>query len=310
MEKNNHLNRLKEKHQMDKSLTIFIDAWLPRIEKKLADIIQVLQMPARLKEAMHYSVDAGGKRIRPLLVLATMKDLQFEPTEDALAVACAVEFIHTYSLIHDDLPCMDDDDYRRGKLTNHKVYGEATAVLAGDALQSLAFLQIANLTQTSPEQVIKLIQLLASSSGATGMVGGQILDLAGETKLLSLPELEEVHLHKTGALLAFCIEAGATLAQASQETYRSLQTFAKNIGLAFQIKDDILDITSTTEQLGKPANSDTESEKSTYPSLLGLDGAKAQLAARYETALQALTFQQEDASLLKSFAKYIVERKA
>lgn len=292
---------------MHKQLQQFISEKLPAIDDKLQDLLATANVPETLKDAMTYSLNAGGKRIRPLLVLAAIEDLGSE-SEDALTVACAVELIHTYSLIHDDLPCMDDDDYRRGKLTNHKVFGEAVAVLAGDAMQALAFECLTTLQNTSAKDALHIIQTLSKAAGAQGMVGGQILDIEGETKRLSLLELENVHVNKTGALLSFCIEAGGILAGVSQEKTTDLKAFAWNIGLAFQIKDDILDITSTTEELGKTAGSDTMSDKSTYPSLLGLEGAKQRLAEHHRLAKESLMFLETEQSLLGLFADYIVER--
>lgn len=264
-------------------------------------------IPQSLQSSMAYSVNAGGKRIRPLLILATLEDLGAQ-SKDALKVACAVEFIHTYSLIHDDLPCMDDDDYRRGQKTNHKVYGEATAVLAGDAMLTLAFELLADLSDSSPKVALELIKLLAIASGAEGMVGGQILDLEGEEKALTLKELQTVHLNKTGALLSFCIEAGAVLANIEEEKLNSLRVYAENIGLAFQIQDDVLDVTSTTQELGKEVGSDETSQKTTYPSLLSLHGAQEQLLIHHKLAKDSLSFLQDDESLLGMFADYIVER--
>ncbi|GEN84225.1 farnesyl diphosphate synthase [Sporosarcina luteola] len=294
---------------MDKQLQLFISDKTPQIDDEMNRLIASEKSPANLKDSMLYSVKAGGKRIRPLLVLAVLEDFD-KVSGDDLKVACASELIHTYSLIHDDLPCMDDDDFRRGKPTNHKVYGEATAVLAGDALQTRAFGILASLQHTSSEKMVKLITLLANASGANGMVGGQILDMEGETALLSLPELEEVHMQKTGALLSFCIEAGAILADASESQLMQLREYARNIGLAFQIKDDILDVTSTTEQLGKTANSDAASDKSTYPSLLGLEGAQQQLEKYHKNAIESLSFLGKENAMLKLFADYIVHRNA
>ena len=257
---------------------------------------------------MIYSVNAGGKRIRPLLILATLEDLGAS-SKDALQVACAVELIHTYSLIHDDLPSMDNDDFRRGKLTNHKVYGEAMAILAGDALQTLAFEILTSLSNTPPEVAIKLIRLLSVASGAEGMVAGQVLDIEGEEMDLTLEQLELIHLNKTGALLSFCIEAGAVLAGVDNEKMINLKEFAKNIGLTFQIQDDILDVTSTTEELGKNVGSDESSGKVTYPSLLGLHKAKEQLAKHHQLARNSLSFINNEESLLLQFADFIVNRK-
>lgn len=292
---------------MHKKLQRFISDHLPAIDDKLNDMLATVNVSETLKSSMAYSVNAGGKRIRPLLVLATLEDLGVE-SADALTVACAVELIHTYSLIHDDLPCMDDDDFRRGKPTNHKVYGQGVAVLAGDALQTLAFEGLTNLQDTPATDALRIIQILSVAAGAQGMVGGQMLDVEGETKSLSLMELETVHVHKTGALLSSCIEAGAVLAGLHQEKTLQLKTFAWNIGLAFQIKDDILDITSTTEELGKTAGSDVLSDKSTYPSLLGLEGAMDRLAEHQRLAKSSLAFLEHEESLLGLFADYIVSR--
>jgi len=235
-----------------------------------------------------------------------------ERNSDALTVACAVEMIHTYSLIHDDLPCMDDDDFRRGKPTNHKVFGDAVAVLAGDALQALAFRQLAGLEETPAADALRIIQLLANSSGPSGMVGGQVLDIEGEHQSLSLAEMENVHARKTGALLSFCIESAAILSKANESEVEALAEYARNIGLAFQIQDDILDVTSTTEKLGKTAGSDAEREKSTYPALLGLEGAKKRLVEHHRLALESIAFlgSKDDQPLLARFADYIVKRDA
>lgn len=293
---------------MSNKLDQFIDNNVSEIDEMLTHLLTENNTPKELHSSMAYSVNGGGKRIRPLLVLATLKDLGAE-SRDALKVACAVELIHAYSLIHDDLPCMDDDDFRRGQPTNHKVYGEAIAVLAGDALQSLAFETLTSLSNTSPENSIELIRLLSIASGARGMVAGQVLDIRGEQSVLTLKELEAVHLNKTGALLSFCIEAGAVLAEIDGEKRQHLKLFAENIGLAFQIQDDILDITSTTEELGKSVGSDETSNKSTYPTLLGLEGAKERLTYHHQQAKESLSFLKNEQSLLDLFADFIVERK-
>lgn len=294
---------------MHKELQGFITKKMPMIDAKLNSLLGSANVSETLKSSMAYSINAGGKRIRPLLVLATLDDLGAQ-SDDALTVACAVELLHTYSLIHDDLPCMDDDDFRRGKPTNHIIYGEAVAVLAGDALQTLAFGSLTHLVDTSAQDTLRIIRLLSDASGATGMVGGQMLDIEGETKKLSLSELEMIHVNKTGALLSFCIGAGAILAGLDEEKSAKLKDFAYHIGLAFQIQDDILDITSTTEELGKTVGSDAISEKSTYPSLLGLEGAMAGLATHHQSAIDSLAFLESEHSLLEMFADYIVERKS
>ncbi len=291
------------------TLQTFIERELPKVDAALYALLDKSVMPETLKESMRYSIEAGGKRVRPLLVLAVMEDaLGADNTlEERYAIAAAIELIHTYSLIHDDLPAMDDDDYRRGKLTNHKKFGEAMAILAGDAMQAMAFQSIAEAYAIPADMRIELVQLLAKASGADGMVGGQVLDLEGETRQLSLEELEHVHIHKTGALLTYSIEAGAILSRMCEYERSELKRYAHHIGLAFQIKDDILDVTSTTEQLGKPANSDEASEKSTYPAILGLAQSKDQMESHYTQAIDAIAFFQEG-SLLHQFAHYIIDR--
>ncbi|WP_251659578.1 polyprenyl synthetase family protein [Sporosarcina aquimarina] len=294
---------------MSEQLNRFMDEQLPLLHTHFTELFKGKSYPEVLNEAMSYSVHAGGKRIRPLLVLAVLKDLQ-STSQDAVQVAGAIELIHTYSLIHDDLPCMDDDDFRRGNPTNHVVFGEATAVLAADALQTLAFEELASLQHTDPTTILAILRAVSTASGAAGMVGGQILDMQGEGKQLTLTELEEIHVHKTGALLACCVESGALLANVSESVMQSLRIFSSNIGLAFQIKDDILDVTASTEQLGKTANKDTASAKSTYPALLGLEGAQAKLENHHKLALDALEEIGLGSSLLSQIADYIINRNA
>jgi geranylgeranyl diphosphate synthase, type II len=289
------------------NLKAFMAAELPKIETVMLQLVDNITAPAILKEAMAYSLKAGGKRVRPLFVLAVLEHLGANKTT-GYTVGSAVEMIHTYSLIHDDLPSMDNDDYRRGKLTNHKVYGEAYATLAGDALNTLPFGVIARMKGITAEQKVTLIDLLSEASGAEGMVGGQVLDIDGETRHLTLEELEHVHVNKTGAILRFSIEAGAVLAGADKATRDIFREYAYHIGLAFQIKDDILDIEGTSEELGKTAGKDVASDKSTYPALLTLDGAKEKLRVHYEAALTALGKLPSDSTLLEELATYIVKR--
>ncbi len=293
---------------MTTNLQTFMDEYTPKINETLKQLLTKNEnIPETLRDSMHYSIRAGGKRIRPLLVLATLKDLEVD-SPDALLIASSIELIHTYSLIHDDLPSMDDDDLRRGKPTNHKVFGEAIAILAGDAMQTLAFETLADLPNTNSKEALELVRLLTVASGANGMVAGQVLDLEGEGESLSLQQLQEIHLNKTGALLSCCIEAGALLANLSGEEMKAIQNYAKHIGIAFQIQDDILDVTSTTEELGKDAGSDESSEKTTYPMLLGLEEAKQQLKHHHSLANESLSFLDNEHSLLKLFANYIVDR--
>lgn len=292
---------------MNEPLKYFIESNTPQIEETMFALVEQIDAPADLKESMLYSLKAGGKRIRPLFVLAVL-ELYRENLQDGLIVGSVIEIIHTYSLIHDDLPSMDNDDFRRGKPTNHKVYGEALATLAGDALNTLAFGILARM-DISAEKRIELVQLLSVAAGAEGMVGGQVLDMEGEQRQLNLAELEEVHVNKTGALLRFSIEAGAVLADVSGQDRATLKEYAHHIGLAFQIQDDILDIEGTTEELGKTAGKDVASDKSTYPALLTLEGAKEKLAEHYQHAINALDQLPIDVSLLRDFAAYIVHRK-
>lgn len=285
----------------------FIQTNQPLIEQKLDLLIEGLNAPSELKKAMAYSLQAGGKRIRPLYTLAVLQELNVK-SEDAIVVACTIEMIHTYSLIHDDLPCMDDDDLRRGKPTNHIVFGEALAVLAGDALVTLAFGIIARLHNLTAEQKVHLTDQLSNAAGAEGMVGGQVLDMLGEGKSLSLTELEEVHVNKTGALLSFSILAGGIIANAKEDIMQALKDYAFHIGLAFQIQDDILDIEGTSEELGKTAGKDVLSEKNTYPSILTLNGAKEQLQKHYSLAIKALQSVDLQEGLLVELANYITKR--
>ncbi|WP_203332996.1 polyprenyl synthetase family protein [Planococcus beigongshangi] len=289
-------------------LNEFRNYYEPLIQQELAEQIAVLQIPHSLKESMHYSLQAGGKRIRPILLLAVMRELGADHP-DALKVAAAVEMVHTYSLIHDDLPSMDNDDLRRGMPTNHKVFGEAVAILAGDALLTYSFGLLSRLKDVSNDDKIQLIDLLSVSAGAEGMVGGQILDIEGEEKNLALEELEQVHRLKTGALLTYSIVAGAILAGAKPDAMVALSKFGEHVGLAFQIQDDILDVTGTSEELGKTAGKDESSEKSTYPGILTLPKAKEKLAHHATEALAAISGLDGDMGLLKELTAMIIERK-
>jgi len=266
---------------------------------------------ARLQEAMRYSViGGGGKRVRPVLVYAAGKALNLQP-DQLDACACAVEIIHAYSLIHDDLPAMDNDDLRRGRPTCHKAYDEATAILAGDALQALAFEILATDTmlESSAETRLQMIKLLAQASGSSGMAGGQAIDLGAVGRNLSLEELENMHVLKTGALINASVRLGAMCKpDIAQEKLIALDTYARCVGLAFQIHDDILDVTADTETLGKPQGSDEQQNKPTYPALLGLQGAQERALALHQQALDALDIFNESADILRQLSAYIVER--
>lgn len=262
------------------------EATRSRVEAALREQIGRLGRYADLREAMEYSLMAGGKRIRPVLVLESCRMCGGDP-ELALPFACALEMVHTYSLIHDDLPAMDDDDLRRGRPTNHMVYGEATAILAGDALLTAAF-QTLTQADLPPQQVVDGVACLSLAAGPDGMVGGQALDMAGEGRSLTQGELEQLQSLKTGALIAAAAELGCIAAGGSQEQRAAVRKYAQCLGRAFQIQDDILDVTSTEEELGKPTGSDRENEKSTFISVLGLDRSRELVQELTAQAVAAL----------------------
>lgn len=245
------------------------------IDDEINKHLNNLNIPNQLKESMLYSFTAGGKRIRPLLLIASYLGYRSD-FERVLSTAVALEMIHTYSLIHDDLPAMDDDDLRRGQPTNHKVFDEATAILAGDALLTYSFEVIATDAHLSDSEKVEVMTLLSKCSGPKGMVAGQILDMEAENKPVNLAALEEIHHLKTGQLLTFAIAIGARLGGATGEEIKHLKDFSYYLGLIFQVQDDILDVIGNAEQLGKPVGSDEDNQKSTYPKLLGLEGAKKQ----------------------------------
>ncbi|HQQ73905.1 MAG TPA: (2E,6E)-farnesyl diphosphate synthase [Pseudomonadales bacterium] len=288
---------------------LFLQACQQRSASALEQILPPPTEPAsRLKQAMRYSALNGGKRVRATLVYAAAQAVSGEIPAYSDPIACAVELIHAYSLVHDDLPAMDDDALRRGQPTCHIAFDEATAILAGDALQTLAFECIA-LTELSSEKRCELILALARASGAAGMVAGQDMDLAAEGKQISLPELESLHRHKTGALIRASVQLGAIASNATTEQKIALDNYASAIGLAFQVQDDILDIESSTEQLGKQQGADLALNKSTYPSLLGLETARQRAQDLCDEAIRALTLFDGSAEPLRQLARYIVERK-
>lgn len=246
---------------------------LALVESALEEFYGDQQLAANLREAVLYSIHAGGKRIRPYLLLEVLESLQVPITTAHAQVAAALEMIHTGSLIHDDLPAMDDDDFRRGRLTNHKKFGEALAILAGDALFLDPYALIAQ-ADLPNEIKVDLIVSLSLSSGSMGMVAGQVLDMEGEGKHLNLEELQTIHANKTGKLLAFPFQAAGVIAGLDENLQKQLKTVGELIGLAFQVRDDILDVTASFEEIGKTPQKDLQAEKSTYPALLGLDEAK------------------------------------
>ena len=246
---------------------------LALVESALEEFYGDQQLAANLREAVLYSIHAGGKRIRPYLLLEVLESLQVPITIAHAQVAAALEMIHTGSLIHDDLPAMDDDDFRRGRLTNHKKFGEALAILAGDALFLDPYALIAQ-ADLPNEIKVDLIASLSLSSGSMGMVAGQVLDMEGEGKHLNLEELQTIHANKTGKLLTFPFQAAGVIAGLDENLQKQLKTVGELIGLAFQVRDDVLDVTASFEEIGKTPQKDLQAEKSTYPALLGLDEAK------------------------------------
>ncbi len=268
-----------------------------------------MHYPDKIYEAMRYSLLAGGKRLRPILCIATC-EMMGGTIEISMPTACALEMIHTMSLIHDDLPAMDNDDYRRGKLTNHKIYGEDIAILAGDGLLAYAFEHVVTYTQNvPPDRILQVISRLGRATGAAGLVGGQVVDLECEGKTdTSLETLNFIHNHKTAALLEASVVCGGILAGASPENIQSLSRYSQNIGLAFQIIDDILDITSTQEKLGKSVGKDLKAQKVTYPSLWGIEDSRQKANQLIEEACEELKPYGEKAQPLIALAHFITNR--
>lgn len=274
-----------------------LDRFLPKATAK----------PATIHASMRYSLFAGGKRMRPALVLAAAAACGGD-AEDALAHACAVECIHTYSLIHDDLPAMDNDDFRRGKPTNHKVYGEGIAILAGDGLLTQAFEILAQARTTKRYPMQDLILDLAKASGSLQLIAGQVADLEGEGKPIDPAQLRYIHERKTSALLCCSVRLGGMSANCTPDQLKALTVFGYNVGLAFQVIDDILDVTQTSEKLGKTAGKDQAAAKATYPALLGLDEAR-KIAAKLTTkAFNALKPFKDKAAALEALARYLLQR--
>lgn len=289
-----------------------IDACRERVDKALASWLQPQPgEPARLNEALRYSVLGGGKRVRPLLVYTTGNALGVA-AEALDGPACAVELIHAYSLVHDDLPAMDDDVLRRGKPTCHVAFDEATAILSGDALLTLAFQLLASPNGTTgvpADRRLQVIHAVAAAAGYEGMIGGQMADIAAEGNRIALSKLEQLHLMKTGALINAAITTGAILGGGTAEQIRHLEEYAQNIGLAFQIIDDILNVEGDPALLGKAIGTDREKKKSTYPVLLGLVESRKLAADRVKEALQALEYFDKKADPLRAVAQYVINRK-
>lgn len=260
-----------------------------------------------LYKAARYSLMSGGKRLRPILTLATAETISGQ-SQTAISAACALEMIHTYSLIHDDLPCMDDDDFRRGKPTLHKAFTEAHAVLAGDYLLTFAFEVIANDKNLLPDQKVALTAILARNSGGEGMIAGQVMDIEAEGKSLNLDALQHMHKHKTGALITASIECGGIIAQASQAQMDLLQRYGNDLGLAYQIVDDIIDVTASVQKHGKTVSSDAINNKSTYVTLMGIEDARRAAEALLKSADEHLDALRSDSKLLKQLSRKLIHR--
>lgn len=286
-----------------KEKAVIVDRWLERL------LPPVSETPATIHEAMRYSVFAGGKRLRPVLAIAT-GELFGAPEDELLPVACSLEMIHTYSLVHDDLPAMDDDDLRRGMPTCHVKFGEAIAILAGDALLTQAFLTLADYPARDAGRQVRILSEVAHAAGTTrALIGGQVLDLQFEGQPVTGPQLEEIHRAKTGALIRCAVRVGAILGGASESELAALTLYGEKIGLAFQIADDLLDETATTEELGKTAGKDLAAHKATYTSLYGIPEAQRMADRVCREAVESLQTLSQDTSLLDSIARFIVERR-
>jgi len=297
------------KANTSEALDMFIKLTNKRVNSSLDSVLSLSSPEKRLVEAMRYATIDGGKRIRPLLVYASAKAVGAK-IEDADAAACAVELIHSFSLVHDDLPVMDDDDLRRGKPSVHKAYGEATAVLVGDALQSLAFqclsTQKSNLSESTK---LTMVEILSEATGADGMTGGQVMDLEAERIAIDISVLEKIHQRKTGALIKASVKLGAICnPQVQKEHLEILENFADIIGLAFQVQDDILDEISETSTLGKPQGSDRAKNKTTYVSLLGIEEAREKTIELSKQALLLIQDLPTPATELREIAEYIISR--
>ena len=287
------------------------------VEEALLKLMPPLtENPTVIHEALHYSVCAGGKRLRPILCLAGVEALGRDPVR-LLPIAGVLELIHTYSLIHDDLPAMDNDDYRRGKLTNHKCYGEGIAILAGDALLTLAFEALSNfgLAQAEKEpafclQILRVINEIAEASGTMGMIGGQVVDIQSEGKSIDGKALEYIHTHKTGALFRASVRAGARLSGASQEDLAALTAYSEYFGLAFQITDDILDVSGNSAKMGKSVGSDLKKQKATYPAIYGLEKAHLMASEAINGARASLLKLPGDTKPLEEIVNYLLERES
>lgn len=281
------------------------------VDKSLDDLLPGKEeFPSQLHQAMRYCLFAGGKRLRPILSLAAAEAVGGD-SNSIIREACAIELIHTYTLIHDDLPSMDNDDYRRGCLSTHKVFGEAIAILAGDALLAEAFSVLAGGLENGahkPEKIVKIIKTVADACGSKGVMGGQVVDLESEGKVIDKDLLDYMHTHKTGRLITASVTLGAILGGGREEKIQRLKEYSTAIGLAFQITDDILDILGSTENLGKEVGSDSKKGKATYPGILGMNEAKKTQEVLFQQAIDALQPFDEKAEPLREIARLIIER--
>jgi geranylgeranyl diphosphate synthase type II len=310
-------DRLQETLKMSNDALVALEAYLKERKRIVDEALEQFlpgqeTFPPTIFESVRYSVFAGGKRLRPILCMAAAEAVG-GASKTVLPVACALEMIHTYSLIHDDLPAMDDDDYRRGTLTNHKVFGEGIAILAGDALLTEAFHLMSawdRMKGVSADRLVRVINEIAKAAGFFGMVGGQVADLESEGQAVDNEILDYIHVHKTEAMITVSIRVGAILSDAREEELKSLTEYGKKIGLAFQIADDILDIESSRDVLGKDTGSDEERKKVTYPALLGLEPSRKKAFELVQEALADIQYFDEKADPLRSIAQFIVERKS
>ncbi|MFC7320833.1 polyprenyl synthetase family protein [Halobacillus campisalis] len=289
------------------SLIEYLDGKRQLVNTQLENYVTANTDEGRVRDAMLYSIEAGGKRLRPILLLATIEAFRGNPSK-GLPVACALEMIHTYSLIHDDLPAMDNDDVRRGQPTNHKKFDEATAILAGDALLTLSFQIITDSNDLTNDEKVFIVRELSKASGPKGMVNGQMKDMQYENHDIPLRELEDIHRQKTGRLLNFAVLSGAYLAEADDQVMDNLTAMAGALGLIFQIQDDILDVVGDSHAIGKPIGSDEGNNKSTYPQLLGLEGAIAQKDGYVEVAQNALHESGINGTTLSELIDYLSSR--
>lgn len=289
-------------------LTTYLATRISQIDRCLDELVPPLSLPHhKLFEAARYSLLGSGKRIRPILVLAVC-DMLGGDVKKALHPAAAIEMIHTYSLIHDDLPCMDNDDFRRGKPTLHRAFPESHALLAGDFLLTHAFFVLANAPEINSEVKVKLIQLLSEASGGNGMIGGQIQDIESSRHVLNKESMDQMHRAKTGALIEASVGFGAILGGASAKEYETLQRCARAVGLAFQIIDDVIDVTASEDKHGKKVSSDTVNGKQTYATLLGIETARSEAEKLHRFALEELSKLPHDIKLLQALVSYIITR--